>query len=250
MDRLGDGEIRRFAALPANRPDPEQTRPSVGPNRGAWRRPAGLVALLAALLAPLPGVAAPDTASGSNVNAIETRNPLPLGEGPSSTSSGPDVRLVDAPLLDQDGHPVKFASDAVGDRIVAINFVYTGCTTLCPLTSATFKKVQTLLKAKSDAEVRLISLSLDPETDTPARLKDYAARHHAAPGWLWLTGSRAGMEQVLKGLGAYTAEFRDHPPQVLVGDGRSGRWTRFNSLPAPDRIRQELERYQGERRHD
>lgn len=205
---------------------PAHSGPSVGPNRGLRQRPAGLVALLATLLAPLPGVAARDAASG------------------------PDVRLVDATLLDQDGHPVKFASDAVGDHIVAINFVYTGCTTLCPLTSVTFKKVQTLLKAKSDAGVRLISLSLDPETDTPARLKDYAARHHAAPGWLWLTGSRAGMEQVLKGLGAYTAEFRDHPPQVLVGDGKRGQWTRFNSLPAPDRIRQELERYRSDRRHD
>jgi protein SCO1/2 len=209
--------------LGLSRPGP--SGPSVGPNRGGRQRLAWLT-LLAALLVPLPGVAAQDAA-------------------PSA-----DVRLVDASLLDQDGHALRFATEAVGEHIVAINFVYTGCTTLCPLTSATFHKVQGLLKSKPNEDIRLISLSLDPATDTPDRLKDYAARHHAGPGWLWLTGQRADVEAVLKGLGAYTPEFRDHPPQVLVGDGRSGQWTRFNSLPAPDRIRTELERYRASRRHD
>jgi len=169
---------------------------------------------------------------------------------PAAAAQDADVQLVDAPLLDQDGNAIRFASEAVGEHIVAINFVYTGCTTLCPLTSATFGKVQGRLKSGPTDDIRLISLSLDPGTDTPARLKDYAARHHAGPGWLWLTGRRGEMEQVLKGLGAYTADFRNHPPQVLVGDGQSGQWTRFNSLPAPDRIRQELERYRAARRRD
>lgn len=160
-----------------------------------------------------------------------------------------DVQLQDLPLTDQDGKTVRFASEAVDHRIVAINFVYTTCTTLCPLTSATFKQVQSQLKSRLGKEVRLISVSLDPETDTPARLKEYAARYKAGPGWLWLTGEADKVRQVLTGLGAYTADIQQHPPQVLVGDGRSGHWTRFNTLPGPDRIRAAIEQYLKER-HD
>jgi protein SCO1/2 len=159
------------------------------------------------------------------------------------------VRLLDLPLSDQDGHSLRFASEAVGKSVVAINFVYTSCTTLCPLTSATFKNVQSRLKNRLGKDVRLISMSLDPVTDTPARLKAYAARYKAGPGWLWLTGEPGNMKQVLTGLGAYTASIQEHPPQVLVGDGASGQWTRFNTLPGPDRIRAAVEQYL-KARHD
>lgn len=159
------------------------------------------------------------------------------------------MQLLDLPLADQDGRSVRFASEAVGKSVVAINFIYTSCTTLCPLTSATFKNVQSRLKNRLGKDVRLISMSLDPATDTPARLKAYAARYKAGTGWLWLTGEPGNMKQVLTGLGAYTASIQEHPPQVLVGDGASGQWTSFNTLPGPDRIRATVEQFL-KARHD
>lgn len=172
-----------------------------------------------------------------------------VGAAGQTDTPSASVHVLDLPLTDQDGRSLRFASEAVGKSVVAINFIYTSCTTLCPLTSATFKNVQSRLKNRLGKDVRLISMSLDPATDTPARLKAYAARYKAGPGWLWLTGEPGNMKQVLTGLGAYTASIQEHPPQVLVGDGASGQWTSFNTLPGPDRIRAAVEQYL-KARHD
>ena len=112
-----------------------------------------------------------------------------------------NVKLLDATLVNQEGQAVRFASEAVGDRIVAINFIYTSCTTTCPLATATFKRLQEKLGERLGKEVWLISVSLDPVTDTPARLKDYAGRYKAKPGWVWLTGQKAEVDQVGSQLG-------------------------------------------------
>ena len=70
----------------------------------------------------------------------------------------------------------------------------------------------------------LVSVSVDPVRDTPQRLKAYAATHKAKPGWIWLTGGKRSMDELLDGLGAYTPNFENHPAMVLVGDGRTGEW--------------------------
>jgi protein SCO1/2 len=159
----------------------------------------------------------------------------------SSRESLVEVNLVDSTLIDQDGRPVKFASQAVGDRIVVINFIYTTCGTVCPLISATFKQLQDKLGQRLGKDVWLVSISLDPVTDTPARLKEYAARYHAKPGWLWFTGNATDVEQVLNGLGTTSVNFREHAPLTLVGDGKHGLWVRFNTLTGPQQIRAELD---------
>jgi protein SCO1/2 len=158
-----------------------------------------------------------------------------------SGAEAEDVELIDSTLVDQDGQPVQFASEAVGDRIVAINFVYTSCTTVCPLAAATFQRLQERLGERLGKEVRLISVSLDPVTDTPARLKDHAGHHKAKPGWIWLTGNKQAVDRVLNGLGTSSANFREHPPLVVVGDGRRGRWSRFYALPGPNQILAQVE---------
>lgn len=158
-----------------------------------------------------------------------------------SGAEAEDVELIDSTLVDQDGQPVQFASAAVGDRIVVINFIYTSCTTVCPLAAATFQRLQEKLGEHLGKEVRLISVSLDPATDTPARLKDYAGRYKAKPGWIWLTGNKQAVDRVLNGLGTSSANFREHPPLVVVGDGQRGRWSRFYALPGPSRILAQVE---------
>ncbi len=80
-------------------------------------------------------------------------------------------------------------------------------------------------------DVLMVSVTLDPARDTPAKLKAYAKRWKAGPGWVWLTGSKDVVEKVLRGMGAYTPNFTDHPPMVLVGDARTGSWTRYNGFP-------------------
>lgn len=146
------------------------------------------------------------------------------------------IKLLDLELLNQDGKPVWFASEALGDRIVVMDFIYTSCTTTCPVVSQIMARVRDELGGRSTRDVRLISISVDPATDTPERLKEYAGRLDAGPEWLWLTGYKPDVDRVLDGLGAYTPDFREHPGLVLVGDPRSGVWERFYSFPDPARI--------------
>ena len=76
----------------------------------------------------------------------------------------------------------------------------------------------------------------DAARDTPERLKAYANQHRVQEGWTWLTGPKSTMDDVLTGLGAYSASFEDHPAMVIVGDGRTGEWKRMFGFPNPDRI--------------
>ena len=92
-----------------------------------------------------------------------------------------EIDLRNGMVLDQDGREMEFVTDAIGDHIVVMDFVYTTCTTICPVLSALFNQVQTKLGSHVvGSEVRLISMSVDPIRDTPQRLKAYSAKHRAA----------------------------------------------------------------------
>lgn len=151
------------------------------------------------------------------------------------------VALTDLELLDQDGRRVRFKSDVIGDRLVVITSFYTTCGLICPVLGALFASLQGQLGSRLGRDVTLVSISVDPVTDIPARLKEYAERYRAKPGWTLLTGSKQDVDEVLRGIGAYTPDFTDHPNMILVGDPRHGGWTRFYDFPAPQRILDRLE---------
>jgi cytochrome oxidase Cu insertion factor (SCO1/SenC/PrrC family) len=150
--------------------------------------------------------------------------------------------------MDQSGAQVRFKSDVLADRIVVMDFVFTTCTTVCPVLSAVFARVQGRLGERLEKEVRLVSVSVDPTQDTPARLKAYSASHRAKTGWTWLTGSPEDIKQVLEGLGAYTANAANHAPMVLVGDVRTGRWVRLNGFPSEEQILAKVDELAANRR--
>lgn len=147
-----------------------------------------------------------------------------------------NIKLHDLDLLDQNGKRLKFKSDVVKDRLVAIDVIYTTCPVVCPILSAVFANVQNSLGDRLGKEMVLISLSVDPLTDIPPRLKAYAQKWEAKPGWVFLTGDKRNVDRVLQGLGAYAADFTDHPTMVLVGDGARGGWTRFYGFATPEQI--------------
>lgn len=158
------------------------------------------------------------------------------GSDDDAKSKAVTVRLEDMELLDQDGNRVRFRTDVVKDRIVVIDVVYTTCPLVCPILSAIFSDLQDALGSRLGTEVYLLSVSVDPRTDVPARLKEFAARFEAKPGWLFLTGEKGKVDAVLKGLGAYAADFTEHPTMVLVGDGRGAGWTRFFGFPTTAQV--------------
>ena len=143
----------------------------------------------------------------------------------------PDVRV-----LDQDGKAVRFYTDLVKDRVVAVNFVFTTCTTICPPMGANFAKLQKLLGDRAGRDVHLISVSVDPTTDTPERMKAWAQKFGAGPGWTLVTGDREEVTRLLKSLGVYTANISDHSPLVLLGNDARHQWTRAYGLAAPAKL--------------
>ncbi len=162
------------------------------------------------------------------------------GGSPKTQSKDTDVNLFDLELVNQDGEPVRFKSDVIGDRLIIMDFVYTTCKTACPIQTAIFMRLQEELGPSLGDEVLLVSVSIDPATDIPPRLKAYGRKHNAGPGWVWLTGKKLNVDQVLVGLRAYSSDIVEHPSMILVGDGRHGNWTRYYGFPKVEAILDKL----------
>lgn len=155
--------------------------------------------------------------------------------GSEETSSFSSSRIPDIPVYDQDGKRHNFYSDLVKNKTVAINFIFTTCTTICPPLTATFRRVQQDL-ATSAPGAKLISISVDPTTDTPQRLNDFAARFKAGPGWTFVTGDNTEITSLLRALGAAVANKNDHTPMILIGNDAADFWTRAYGLSSPSAL--------------
>ena len=144
-----------------------------------------------------------------------------------------NMQVPDVVLIDQDGNDVRFYSDLIAGKMVAINFVFTTCTTICPPMGANFAALQRQLGELTGTEVHLISVSVDPVVDTPPRLKAWRDRFNPAPGWTMVTGPKAQVDEVLKALKIFTPDKLDHSPTLLLGNDNTGEWTRANGLASP-----------------
>ena len=146
------------------------------------------------------------------------------------------MEIPDVKVLDQHGNALRFYTDLIKDKTVAINFIFTNCTTICPPLAATFARLQREMGDKIGKDVHLISISVDPVTDTPERLKAWGAKFKAGPGWTFVTGEKQEMDKLLNALGAAVAKREDHTPAMLVGNDRNGVWTRAYGLAKVNQI--------------
>jgi len=160
----------------------------------------------------------------------------PAAAKPAPVAQATLVKLADTPLLDQDGRTLRLASDVVGDKLVVVSFVFTHCADSCPMVSHTFSEVQQQLGSLVGDRVRLVSLTVDPARDTPQRLKSYAASYDPKPGWLWLTGEPANVTAALKSFGVHVTQAEMHPNVIVVGDLRTGRWTRVYDMESAQKV--------------
>jgi protein SCO1/2 len=165
----------------------------------------------------------------------------------SASSESAQVKFADVALVDQNGKPVSLEKDLVRNKIVVMSFIYTSCTTVCPVVSSIMGKVQKQLGARVGGEVQLVSISVDPQRDDAKRLNDYARNFQNGPGWSWLTGSSQSINETLKGLGSFNGDFKNHQPLILVGDGNSRHWTRYYGFTDPTVLTREVEKLSGQR---
>jgi cytochrome oxidase Cu insertion factor (SCO1/SenC/PrrC family) len=158
----------------------------------------------------------------------------------SSASTAPAARskmvIPDVAVLDQHGNRLHFYTDLVKNKTVAINFIFTNCTTICPPLAATFARLQKEMGAKVGKDVHLISISVDPVTDTPERLKAWGAKFKAGPGWTFVTGEKQEMDKLLTALGAAVSKREDHTPAMIIGNDSKGVWTRTYGLAKINQI--------------
>jgi len=161
----------------------------------------------------------------SNVNAS-----APVGDPGNVLGSSKKLMIPDVEVLDQEGNAIHFYSDLIKGKTVAINFIFTNCTTICPPLAATFARVQREMGEKVGKDVHFISISVDPLTDTPERLKAWGAKFKAGPGWTFVTGNKGEMDKLLYALGASVSRREDHTPSVIIGNDLKDVWTRTYGL--------------------
>ena len=154
---------------------------------------------------------------------------------PAAVSPGQQY-FGDIKLVNQEGQEVRLYSDLMQGRTVVINVMFTTCTGACPVMSATIEKIQTHLGDRVGKDVRLVSISVDPVHDTPAKLKEYAARFHAGPGWTFLTGSKEDVQAALRKFGQWVDDPSDHQTLFLIGNDRTGLWKKAFALAPTDQI--------------
>jgi protein SCO1/2 len=152
----------------------------------------------------------------------------------STTISTP--RIPDTTVYDQNGRQLKFYTDLVKGKTVAINFIFTTCAGVCPTLAATFRRVQQGLGERMGRDIELISISVDPTTDVPERLKSFSEKFKAGPGWTFVTGSKPEIDRLLEALGGYVSDKNDHTPLLLIGNDTARFWTRAYGLAPPSRL--------------
>ena len=138
-------------------------------------------------------------------------------------------------LVRQDGKTVSLPGELDDGRPVLLNFIFTTCSSTCPLTSRTLEEFQHKLGAEA-AHVHLVSISIDPEQDTPARLSEYARKFHARPGWEYYTGTVAASIAAQRAFDVYRGEKMSHTAVTLLRAAPGKPWLRIEGFVTPDEL--------------
>lgn len=178
--------------------------------------------------APAAPPAAPAADPQADRKTGDARGAVAQGE-----ASGAQKYFTDVQLIDQDGKPRRLYTDLLKGKTVVVNAFFTTCTSVCPPMTRNLEKVQEALGERFGRDVFFISISVDPEMDTPARLKDYAQKFHAKPGWMFLTGKKENVDWALYKLGQYVEEKNDHTTGIIVGNEATGLWKKALGIAPP-----------------
>ena len=149
--------------------------------------------------------------------------------------------FTDLEVVDQNGKKLRFYSDVLKGRVVLINFIFTNCPDACPMVTHKLMQVRNLMVESIKDDVWFISVSVDPERDTPEAMKEFARKQGVDERrWLFLTGDKKNLEFIVKQLGQYTQEVEAHSTLMLAGNDRTRHWTRVMPMVPPEGVAQQL----------
>ncbi len=190
------------------------------------------VALLAlAASGGLPNAAAHDVST----DAPAERRP---------TTSLRDYAVPAVRLVRDDGKAVSLPDEMNDGRPVVLNFIFTTCTTICPLMSSTFEQLDRRLGPDA-ARVHLMSISIDPEHDTPTRLLEYAKKFHAGPEWQHYTGTLDASVAAQRAFDVYRGGKMSHSLVTLMRAAPGKPWLRIEGWATPDDLVREYRQLVG-----
>jgi protein SCO1 len=159
---------------------------------------------------------------------------------PDINRSVAEYAIPEIKLVREDGKMVSLPDELNDGRPVVLNFIYTTCTTICPLMSQTLERLQGMLGADRD-KVHLVSISIDPEADTPVRLAAYARRHHAGPEWQHYTGTVQASAAAQRAFDVYRGDKMSHTPVTLVRLTPGKTWIRFDGFASAEDLLKEIQ---------
>jgi protein SCO1/2 len=166
-----------------------------------------------------------------------------LGNDSAVRRSEAQYLIPDVTLLRDDGKPVNLRAELDDGRPLVVNFIYTSCTTICPMNSQVFEQFQGDLGVERKS-VHLVSISIDPEQDTPAHLRKYAAQFHAQRGWDHYTGKLVDILAVQQAFGAYRGDKMSHTPLTLMRSSPGKPWVRFDGFARADDLMAERKQWE------
>ena len=184
-------------------------------------------ATLSMLLGAAPAVAEEDHSHHHHHHAVSLDTGYSRGEA--------RVTLPRVSLKRSDGTLVSLASEFEDSRPVLVNFIYTSCTATCPPMTQVFSAFQEKL-GDERTQVRMISISIDPEHDTPARLAAYARKYRAGPQWTFHTGTAEASIAVQKGFGAWRGDKMNHTPATWMRAAPGKDWVQLDGFTTPDEL--------------
>jgi protein SCO1/2 len=164
--------------------------------------------------------------------------------GPQYRRTLENYTLPDVTLINQDGKKVRFKTLTESQKTVVVDFIFGTCTTICPVLSAGYANLQNRLGADAD-KVQLISISIDPENDTPKVMREYLKRYRAKPGWDFLTGSREDIDKVMRAFNAYIPNKMYHYPLTLIHAPKDVSWVRIFGLTSTSEFLSEYKKVSG-----
>ncbi|KVW63716.1 hypothetical protein WK98_25615 [Burkholderia ubonensis] len=154
---------------------------------------------------------------------------------PGTTHSMADYALPPVELVRDDGKTVSLVDELNDGRPVILTFIYTSCTTICPMISQTFERLQGELGSDRD-KVHIVSISIDPEEDTPARLRAYAAKFGAGPEWQHYTGTVDASIAAQRAFNVYRGDKMNHAPVAFLRAAPGRQWMRIDGFATPSEL--------------
>ena len=153
----------------------------------------------------------------------------PVANKPSAEEAEAAAReyFTDTILVTQDGEEVRFFTDVLKDQVVAINFIFTHCLGACPIITERMKMARNILGEELGNSIRYITISIDPARDTPAAMKEFKETHKADGNWVFLTGEKASLDNVVTRLGQYYPEVEEHSTLVIAGNVSKQHWMKI-----------------------